>query len=318
MFAINDYRPFPSLWTLLPVTGTALLIFAGSMKSARTNSVLSSLKSRPLVAVGDYSYSIHLWHWPFIVFAFMLFPEVPGISFIAVIASIVPAVLSFRLVEKPLRGLIHWKASRIVGIILFAFIPLMLASIILIQNNRNASELTWQSTDDFFDELESNYFPCPPGIQDTVTLHYSDSLRCFQSKPSSNYDIAVLGDSHAEHLFPGVASELTSANVIYLISENPQISDANTREFIDFIDREGIRTVIYSAAWSYRFPELDTKSELAIKATVARIEASGSRVIIVGGTPSFDYEGSDCEFPAFIGPSRCQQAEIGEQKSYPS
>lgn len=57
--------PFPSLWTLLPVLGTALvLLFAQSGTVAA-----ALLSSRPLVGIGLVSYSAYLWHHPLFAFA---------------------------------------------------------------------------------------------------------------------------------------------------------------------------------------------------------------------------------------------------------
>ena len=100
LWLITERTPFPSTWTLLPVGGTALLIMSGS-SSHRVSSVLSS---RPLVRIGDWSYSIYLWHWPFIVVAGIAFPNLQHVAVLAAIASVVPALLSFRFVEEPIRN----------------------------------------------------------------------------------------------------------------------------------------------------------------------------------------------------------------------
>ncbi|WP_385897849.1 acyltransferase family protein [Tessaracoccus sp. O5.2] len=64
--AITPETPFPGKWALLPVVGTALLILAGRDGGGPLTAILSS---RPMVAIGDWSYSLYLWHWPFIVVA---------------------------------------------------------------------------------------------------------------------------------------------------------------------------------------------------------------------------------------------------------
>jgi peptidoglycan/LPS O-acetylase OafA/YrhL len=100
-FAIQDSQPFPGLVALLPVAGTVLLILAGSHHTTGVSSVLST---RPMVWLGDISYSWYLWHWPLIVFTALLFPHRPVLLVAAAAFSLVPAVASYRWLEQPLRG----------------------------------------------------------------------------------------------------------------------------------------------------------------------------------------------------------------------
>ena len=69
----------------------------------RTSPVSRVLATRPLVALGDVSYSWYLWHWPLIVFAAVLLPGEPAALVIAALGSLLPAWLSYRFVEQPLR-----------------------------------------------------------------------------------------------------------------------------------------------------------------------------------------------------------------------
>ena len=100
-FAIHDSQPFPGVVALLPVTGTVLLILAGSH---HTTGVSAALSMRPMVWLGDASYSWYLWHWPLIVFTALLFPQRPALLVGAAAISLLPALASYRWVEQPLRG----------------------------------------------------------------------------------------------------------------------------------------------------------------------------------------------------------------------
>ena len=97
---ITDAQPFPGLVALVPVTGTVLLILAGTHHTTVVSSVLST---RPMVYVGDISYSWYLWHWPLIVFTALLFPNRPLLLVAAAAVSVLPAVASYRWLEQPLR-----------------------------------------------------------------------------------------------------------------------------------------------------------------------------------------------------------------------
>jgi peptidoglycan/LPS O-acetylase OafA/YrhL len=100
VFVITEATPFPGVWTLLPVSAAVLLLLSGELGS---NSISRLLASKPLAYIGDRSYSLYLWHWPFVVFALILWPENQLAVFIAVLASIFISLGSFTFVEQPLR-----------------------------------------------------------------------------------------------------------------------------------------------------------------------------------------------------------------------
>lgn len=99
-WGISGTTPFPGTAALFPVIGTGLLIVAGTVAANPISTVLSL---RPLIRIGDLSYSWYLWHWPFIVFASALFPAEGRAPLIAAAISLLPAWLSFRYLETPIR-----------------------------------------------------------------------------------------------------------------------------------------------------------------------------------------------------------------------
>ncbi|MFT2690503.1 acyltransferase family protein [Clavibacter zhangzhiyongii] len=100
LVAIDASVPIPGPATLLPVAGTALLLLAGADASGP---VAALLRSTPSVRLGDISYSWYLWHWPAIVLTSELIPDSTPAKALAAVAALVPAVLSYRYVEQPLR-----------------------------------------------------------------------------------------------------------------------------------------------------------------------------------------------------------------------
>ncbi|HET6967163.1 MAG TPA: acyltransferase family protein [Ornithinibacter sp.] len=96
---------WPGAWALLPTVPTALLIWVG-WQGAR-NGPVRLLGTPAMVWVGGLSYSIYLWHWPFIVLgewtADAVGAALPSWGKAALaLASIGPAWLSWRFVETPL------------------------------------------------------------------------------------------------------------------------------------------------------------------------------------------------------------------------
>jgi peptidoglycan/LPS O-acetylase OafA/YrhL len=94
--------PWPGYAAALPVLGTAAVIVAGPAAGRAGAGAL--LGTRPFVRVGDLSYSLYLWHWPLLVAATAHWGGLSPLRGLAVVvASSVPAWLTYRLVENPIR-----------------------------------------------------------------------------------------------------------------------------------------------------------------------------------------------------------------------
>lgn len=101
VLTLTDSIPYPGWATLIPVLGSAAIIAGGCAAATAVSRVMST---RPMVFIGDMSYSWYLWHWPLIVFAVALWPSRPFLApALAVLVSFVPAYLSYRFIELPIR-----------------------------------------------------------------------------------------------------------------------------------------------------------------------------------------------------------------------
>lgn len=102
MAMLSRESVFPGWWALMPTVGTALLIIAGN------NSWLNrlALSNRFAVWVGIISYPLYLWHWPLLSLARIISAGNPSklILFLIIILSILLAVLTYELLEKPIRS----------------------------------------------------------------------------------------------------------------------------------------------------------------------------------------------------------------------
>ncbi len=94
---------WPGTWALLPTLGTAAVLLAGS-GAPRGTGPSRVLGASPLVRVGGLSYALYLWHWPLLVLAGWAWGELTTPERLAVVAaSVVPAWLSTRYLEGPVR-----------------------------------------------------------------------------------------------------------------------------------------------------------------------------------------------------------------------
>ena len=94
---------WPGMLTILPILGAAMVVAA--RQGAGEGSLLGL---SPVQRIGDWSYSIYLWHWPIWVFALSWLAvrgyEVGNAQKLAmVLASLALGALSYRYVEQPVR-----------------------------------------------------------------------------------------------------------------------------------------------------------------------------------------------------------------------
>ncbi|WP_089158095.1 acyltransferase family protein [Micromonospora sp. NBS 11-29] len=101
-FVVDTATAFPGWMALLPTLGTAAVIAGGTCAGRAGPGRVLGL--RPVRAVGAISYSLYLWHWPLLVAADTRFGPLTQTTSLAVaLASVVPAALTYRYVEDPIR-----------------------------------------------------------------------------------------------------------------------------------------------------------------------------------------------------------------------
>ncbi|MEV1131398.1 acyltransferase [Agromyces sp. NPDC049794] len=101
--AFTDGDRFPGTIALLPVLGTAAIIWAGMPRAAMSLAPVAGW--RPVQWFGDISYSLYLWHWPIIMFTpYITGQPTPAIGMVLLLLlSIGIADASKRWIEDPFR-----------------------------------------------------------------------------------------------------------------------------------------------------------------------------------------------------------------------
>ncbi len=105
---ITPETPFPGIAAVLPVTGTAMLLVAGSVAATAGKRTISSvvLSIAPMRMLGDWSYSLYLWHWPVLIIPpIALGREMTAFEkAVAVLVVITLSAYSYRFIEMPFRA----------------------------------------------------------------------------------------------------------------------------------------------------------------------------------------------------------------------
>lgn len=323
IFAYDANTPFPSIYALVPVVGTAIII----LFAAQGTWVARLLSMRAFVGVGLISYSVYLWHQPLFAFARLRSLTEPSKYLMAglAVAALLLAWATWRFVEQPFRksknSLIGTRrgiflASGAVGTL---FVAVGLAGHVGRGFEwRARGEVLLASLDD---RISINH-----GLSRDCRGAFNNSHNCHTS---SSPNVLLWGDSYAMHLAQGMmASEdnlamqqhtksvcapvLGIAKIGNNYSKHGRKWAESCIEFnaqvMDWLNRnENVDLVILSSPFSQllgdsvmledgqliRNPPIPYIGDALVN-TVKAIRQTGARVLIVSPTPHSGWNNGQC------------------------
>jgi peptidoglycan/LPS O-acetylase OafA/YrhL len=249
--------PYPGWRALLPVLGATLLLGSSSPFIHQT-----LLSHRLMVSIGRISYPLYLWHWPLFAFARTIVWQGPSQSLMVIltILSVLLAWATTRYIEAPIR----FGALRNRAVILPLIMGLAILGIIgnVIDNGRGIPATRSISNPLFTDLIRGDEFrkaapPCAAAMG-------AGDLWCNLAHIGTP-TAAVFGDSHANHLFPGLAQDKTRnwlligysscpplAGIAFHPKNRPDDCTARTDRSIDILARTPtIDTVVLASLGSF-------------------------------------------------------------------
>jgi peptidoglycan/LPS O-acetylase OafA/YrhL len=301
---------FPGASALAPCCGTAALLYAGREAS---NPAARILSSAPLPWIGKISYSLYLWHWPLLVFVdrYLSFGTLGIYSRIGVVVfSVLLAYVSWRWVEQPFRS--HkeawaslWSRRRIFGASCVGMFALCVAGVVVVAGKGwptrfpgfEAISMQRQIASESTDEVSKLFDEANCFVLDASDWHGES---CFLNRHPGADNALLWGDSfaaaysygffHNDGLRLGVL-QYTAGQcppiLGYHAASRPQC-DAFDREMPSIAQRYHVSTVIMAANWAgYIRTRKLTYADIA--ATVATLQRSGLRVILIGQDPIFTF-----------------------------
>jgi peptidoglycan/LPS O-acetylase OafA/YrhL len=254
-WGINKEISFPGKWALLPVLGAVLIILAGA--NAWFNRIF--LSNKVAVWFGLISYPLYLWHWPLLSFARIVEGEVPSpiIRIAAIVLSVMLAWVTYKFIELPIRlgkdsktKIISLVAllsiSGVCGFAIYRNDGLPFRNIVR-QNEMLTQAIRWPYWDNPICDGKFGLTPCQ-----------------YSSEPLK---LMIIGDSHGNHIYPGLVSSLADGfgilwagscsplSGINLLPIKHQEADACTK--IDHVVKNlaildanpSIKTVVLSSFW---------------------------------------------------------------------
>jgi peptidoglycan/LPS O-acetylase OafA/YrhL len=98
---LSESSAFPGIHAWIPCAATALIIWSGTAQYGKGPATWLSAKS--LTYVGDISYSLYLWHFPWLLLSARLFEVSLPQQVAAISGTFICAAISYHLFENPIR-----------------------------------------------------------------------------------------------------------------------------------------------------------------------------------------------------------------------
>jgi peptidoglycan/LPS O-acetylase OafA/YrhL len=256
---IRESARFPGWIAALPVIGTALIIASVGSGDWFPNRLLS----HPLpVYIGKRSYSLYLWHWP--VFSFVDYQFYSSGSALRValkiLISIAATLLTYRLIERPMRAYLNSRQRRQVAFGGFALAVIVVCALgWVIRSNQYLDANPAQIASGGISTTES-------GRQSVVL--FGDSQGSMYAR-----DVAFL--SHVDGF---------SLNILSAAGRNelPGEPDTLWPDVRQFLAARRPHVIILAYAWSSKLG----KDAAHLREALAYMEPLGSRVILINQPPT--------------------------------
>jgi len=299
---------------LSAVLGTALTLAGGALNGPGL--VYRVLIARPVTFTGEVSYAWYLWHWPLIAIARVLDMgdrDLLRDSGLALLAYAL-ACLSTRYLERPIRNQqIRYFTTARRAIVCGIASALVLATV--------SAALWREAAAEFRRSLAPQSLSCLQERHPSVPIEDSP---CTLAQ-GQNGSVFLIGDSHANHWSPAIASWAAGAQVsaferslsscpvpfaafapngifegsfVQLTSDCRAFSEAVLKEVLLAAKGPTPVGVILSSHWEIHTPSeahaLPGGIEEAQAIVIDSLEAAGVRVLLIGSTPEFKYDPPAC------------------------
>lgn len=312
---------FPGGWALMPAIGAASLILAG--EQAWLNKHVFSNKIA--VFIGLISYPLYLWHWPLLSFMRLVEMDKPSstLRFLALILSFFLAWLTYHLIEKKLRHRKHWAIT--IGL----FSCLALIGVLGYQvKQQEGYPDRFNFSVQLAEEIGIEPWEDKGLLTQKMCLNrFGQYFYCLFENNNEPITAMLIGDSHANHLYPGLLQHTSitggnllnigKGNCLHFSNRQNEIYINQGRECQSFINKvfdfaistDSVETVILAGAWGgslkkkkksylnkigFKSKDLNSNFQTAMRNTLQSLLSAGKKVIFVMDIPALDFKPSSC------------------------
>jgi peptidoglycan/LPS O-acetylase OafA/YrhL len=264
IFFYSNRFQYPSIYTVLPCLGTALIIIYTNKKTF----LFKILTSRPLVQLGLISYSFYLWHQPMFAFSRIQYGTdlTIIISLFLIIISLFLSVFSWKYIEQPFRD--RKKIKNNSFLIILSIFLLSIISVLSLIKNEKIKSFQAEIPNEIKKTME--FAPADRCI-DIENAHKANTKNWFcylgNKDTKKKISFAVIGDSHAHSMIPlfrEIAKKNNLKGILTGFSGCPGIIGVQSirfektknckllaNKFHQFVKDESINKIFLVSRWTY-------------------------------------------------------------------
>lgn len=149
-------------------------------------------------------------------------------------------------------------------------------------------------TSSYFYYASNTFEVCPHPVSGDRGKKDGTYHNCLSSGDSNEPTVLIIGDSHAAHLFVGLAESFPEESIQFWGFGPEEVTSSSDSGMIRAVlDASNVKLVIFSYRWQgYSAEKFGTPFQIGI----AGIADSVGRIAIYNGGPTFPFTSSECEF----------------------
>jgi hypothetical protein len=300
IFLFDSNTPFPSLYTLVPTIGTALIIFFTTPQTISGKLLGSNI----LVGVGLISYSAYLYHQPLFAFAKHRSIDEPSKLLIGILAalSFFLAYFSWRFVEAPFRNKLLINRKKLFTFCILASFSFALFGLIGHLNKGYKFRLSDEIL--YFMNFQKEHEELRDDNGCNVEANFA-LAGCVKGDKTKLPKFALVGDSHAAALAFELDKSFSEVGFSFLqytkngcpfslfsLNIKSDNCDKYQSNYLKDFESNNVDTYIVAGRWTLYLNDSDRKASIlkAYAKSVAQLLSTGKRVILIYPVPEQDLD----------------------------
>jgi peptidoglycan/LPS O-acetylase OafA/YrhL len=299
--------PYPNWQVLLPTIGTALLLLPRYTHGFTFIGKL--LATKPLVFIGNISYSFYLWHWVLLLISMRMVKYFPFMNTaFAFLLTFIISILTYRFIETPFRN--SQKLRKQPKLVIIGSLSMMALMVLILNGLESYSSHLSEANSQKL--LTSARYNIPVASSEKCNDWYHSAVvkKCEFGNTQSKNKIVLFGDSQLTQWSPAIIEHYEKLGW-HIVSITKNGCPIINRSFFYYRilsvytvcdnwrnaaikDIQDIRPKILVMGNSSGYPFTKTQWIEGSKEIIQQLLPFVDRIKLIAGTPKLDFDGPYC------------------------